>query len=306
MPTTIGPKAHQRKVKNEALATDACDSPLDKYHDEILPAPPTTLEELKSLPSIIRVTASPLQEPAFESNVTAFVPSFNEDSDNDKDISDSNDVVKSCGFQRMLAVELPDHATVLPPRPSMKLDRPEKQQRTRVVQQKVSESELKSQSGATTTNGKRKPLSESSSSDDATRLPNRHPKRRRSKEQRPSTASEQSQLGPSVETTPSLEVKRRGRPKKHKTLPLSKGITESDLGTPATSKGKKETTDPAHNGLMQPRSVNRLTSIQRKRKASNAGDELSMPALKKRNNVENTTAVASTTEPIARRSMRKK
>ncbi len=306
MPTTVGPKSHQRKDKHEALATDAGDSPLDKYHDNVLLAPPTMLEELKGLPSTTRVTASPLREPAFKSNVTAFVPSFNEDSDNDKDISDSNDVVKSYGYQRMLAVELPDHAAVVPPRPRMKPDRPEKQQRTNIVQQKGNESELKSQSGATTSNGKRKALSESSSSDDATRLPNRNAKRRRSKEQRPSSASEQSQLGPSVETTPSLETKRRGRPKKHKTLPLSKGTIESDLGTRAPSKGKNEMTDPANDGLMQPRSVNRLTSIQGKRKASNAEVELSMPALKKRTNVEKTIAVASTTEPIARRSMRKK
>ncbi len=307
--TTIEPTARQRKDRHKALATNAGDSPPEEYHKIILAPPPTTLEGLKGLPSRTRTVPTPLRELALEIKGTALCPSFDEDSDLDDDISGSNGVVKSCGSQRVLAVELPDQAAVIAPCLRRKPGRPRKQQPSNVMKWKGSEGEFESEMEKTTSSRKRKAAREKSSSDDATEVPNRHTERCRSKEQRPSTTSEESQLEVSVETTPPLGTKRRNRPKKQKTSPLSNEITGNDLGTHAAPTEKKNTTNPTHNGLMQPRPANSLASLRAKRKVSVSEDELSMPAPKKRNYVEKdaqTTAVASTKEPIARRSMRKK
>lgn len=308
MPTTIGPIAPQREKKQKAPLIDAGNSAQDEYHDSVLPAPPTTLEESKGLPSRSRAIPTPLREPALELNGTALIPPFDEDSDVDEIISESKDVVKSCGSQRVLAVRLPDQAAVIAPRSTRKPGRPKKQQPPNEMNWKRSKGELESQVETVISNGKRKAVNELSSSDDATRVPSRHTDRGRPKEQRSNTPSEGSQLEVSAEATPSLGTKRLGRPKKSKFSPLSTSITGDVRGPRAAPTEKEEMTNPDHNGLMQPRSAKGPASIRGKRKMSVSEDELSMPAPKRRNNMKDakTRAVASTKEPVARRSMRKR
>lgn len=226
----------------------------------------------------------------------------------DEDISEPSDVVKSCGSQRLLAVELPDQAAVIAPRPKRKPGRPKKEQPSKVTKWKGSEGDFEPQKGTAKSGRKRKAVSELPLSDDATGVPNGHTERRRRKEQRPHTPSEGIQLKVSADATPSLGTKKRGRPNKQKHSPLSMVISGNALGTRAPPAEMEETTDPIHHGLMQPRSANGLASIRGKRKVSVSEDELSLPAPKRRNYEKNakTAEVASTKEPVARRSMRKR
>lgn len=284
------------------------DSSPEEYHDNVLPAPPTMLEEHKGLPSRGRAIPAALREPALESNGTAAFPSSDEGSDLDEHVSKSNAVVRSSGNRRVLAVEVSSQYAMIAPRPKGNLGRPQEEKLHDLMIGNGNEGDRGAHVEIATINRKRKVDDESSSSDNTTEVPNRNTKRGRPKKQRTSTCSEQNHLELSAETAPPSGKRKRGRPKKLTPSPLSKEVTKIDVRTRAAPIGKTKGVNITRNGLIQPVPVNGLAPTREKRKMSDSEDELSMPPPKRQNDLKDAKApaVAGTKEPLARRSMRKK
>lgn len=298
------PTSSQRKGKGKAVAADAGDSPAEEQSDVVLPAPPTTLDEMEDPPSNSRSTFPATREPAFKTNSMVAFPSYEVDTDVEEDVTEPNNSLESHDNERTVVAKLPDKEAVGTPVLQNMRGRPSRQKPSSLMCGRGNEVAFPGDKVTMMSNGKRRADIESSSSDDTVDIPSQNMKQGRPKRQKVSTF----EAGQSESTEPASrpEKKSGGRPKKRKSLSFTRKVTRSDQATHTAPTEKKLHQNSPMSGPMESESISGSITTRSKRKAPNVEDQLDMPLSKRQNFAANDAKAMNTSKPIPRKGTRKR